>query len=111
MFFFFNDTATTAFYTYLHTLSLHDALPILLAIKIRLKRQEVKHQIDRLGDAFDATLTPGPHRWADIMYGLHALLAQALFQTESEVGCVYADHHIGTPFERILEEEIGRAHV
>src|SRR3546814_2908062 len=27
-FFFFNDTATTEIYTYLHTLSLHDALPI-----------------------------------------------------------------------------------
>src|SRR3546814_2843109 len=27
-FFFFNGTATTEFYTYLHTLSLHDALPI-----------------------------------------------------------------------------------
>src|SRR3546814_16388622 len=27
-FFFFNDTATTQIYTYLHTLSLHDALPI-----------------------------------------------------------------------------------
>src|SRR3546814_13611431 len=28
MFFFFNDTATTESYTYCHTLSLHDALPI-----------------------------------------------------------------------------------
>src|SRR3546814_20643556 len=27
-FFLFNDTATTEIYTYLHTLSLHDALPI-----------------------------------------------------------------------------------
>src|SRR3546814_17511849 len=27
--FFFNDTATTEIYTYLHTLALHDALPIL----------------------------------------------------------------------------------
>src|SRR3546814_14447760 len=27
--FFFNDTATTEIYTYRHTLSLHDALPIL----------------------------------------------------------------------------------
>src|SRR3546814_687530 len=27
--FFFNDTSTTEIYTYLHTLSLHDALPIL----------------------------------------------------------------------------------
>src|SRR3546814_16380277 len=26
--FFFNDSATTEIYTYLHTLSLHDALPI-----------------------------------------------------------------------------------
>src|SRR3546814_11701037 len=31
VFFFFNDTATTQIYTYLHTLSLHDALPILLS--------------------------------------------------------------------------------
>src|SRR3546814_18159518 len=28
LFFIFDDTATTAIYTYLHTLSLHDALPI-----------------------------------------------------------------------------------
>src|SRR3546814_6910931 len=28
LFFFFNDTSTTEIYTYLHTLSLHDALPI-----------------------------------------------------------------------------------
>src|SRR3546814_11150768 len=28
LFFFFNDTATTEIYTYGHTLSLHDALPI-----------------------------------------------------------------------------------
>src|SRR3546814_13228532 len=28
MCFFFNDTATTEIYTYVHTLSLHDALPI-----------------------------------------------------------------------------------
>src|SRR3546814_18529496 len=30
--FFFNDTATTEIYTYLHTLSLHDALPIFRSI-------------------------------------------------------------------------------
>src|SRR5213594_5247202 len=30
-FFFFNDTATTEIYTSVHTLSLHDALPILNA--------------------------------------------------------------------------------
>src|SRR3546814_11390132 len=32
VFFFFNDTATTEIYTYLHTLSLHDALPISIGI-------------------------------------------------------------------------------
>src|SRR3546814_17057966 len=30
---FFNDTSTTDIYTYLHTLSLHDALPIFDAIR------------------------------------------------------------------------------
>src|SRR3546814_16372691 len=33
--FFFNDTSTTEIYTYLHTLSLHDALPILSRAKRR----------------------------------------------------------------------------
>src|SRR3546814_8955676 len=32
-FFFFNDTATTEIYTYVHTLSLHDALPICVLIE------------------------------------------------------------------------------
>src|SRR3546814_120945 len=32
--FFFNDTATTEIYTYGHTLSLHDALPILMASQL-----------------------------------------------------------------------------
>src|SRR3546814_4912912 len=31
-FFFFNDTATTEIYTYGHTLSLHDALPVATAV-------------------------------------------------------------------------------
>src|SRR6187431_1464251 len=32
-FFFFNDTATTEIYTTVHTLSLHDALPILESVR------------------------------------------------------------------------------
>src|SRR3546814_20483366 len=32
LFFFFKDTATTEIYTYLHTLSLHDALPFWLQL-------------------------------------------------------------------------------
>src|SRR3546814_11990384 len=35
--FFFNDPATPAIYTYLHTLSLHDALPIYRTIRQRSK--------------------------------------------------------------------------
>src|SRR3546814_12431502 len=35
IFFFFKDTATTEIYTYCHTLSLHDALPICLAFTAR----------------------------------------------------------------------------
>src|SRR3546814_6302146 len=36
---FVNDTATTEIYTYRHTLSLHDALPILRAAAIRSARR------------------------------------------------------------------------
>src|SRR3546814_20187224 len=35
-FFFFNDTATTEIYTYGHTLSLHDALPISIGMAEKL---------------------------------------------------------------------------
>src|SRR3546814_10450325 len=37
LFFFCNDTATTEIYTYLHTLSLHDALPICPQARDRLE--------------------------------------------------------------------------
>src|SRR3546814_14799937 len=39
--FFFNDTATTEIYTYVHTLSLHDALPI-----YRIARKQVADHRD-----------------------------------------------------------------
>src|SRR3546814_3035274 len=35
---FFNDTATTEIYTYLHTLSLHDALPISAGVRGGIRR-------------------------------------------------------------------------
>src|SRR3546814_9379529 len=41
-FLFFNDTSTTEIYTYLHTLSLHDALPIYLAEKIVVGQRRVE---------------------------------------------------------------------
>src|SRR3546814_20363011 len=44
LFFFFNDTATTEIYTYSHTLSLHDALPIFHLH--RLQARERGHQFE-----------------------------------------------------------------
>src|SRR3546814_6429683 len=38
MYFLFNDTPTTEIYTYLHTLSLHDALPIFVLIDTLQKK-------------------------------------------------------------------------
>src|SRR3546814_6148800 len=45
--FFFNDTSTTEIYTYLHTLSLHYALPIY---------GEVPRPTDAMMDSFDVIL-------------------------------------------------------
>src|SRR3546814_16106651 len=47
---FLNDTAPTEIYTYLHTLSLHDALPILLDDEGRQKHLE-GIPMRRMGDA------------------------------------------------------------
>src|SRR3546814_11531336 len=38
-YFFFYDSATTEIYTYLHTLSLHDALPIVLGYLITFRTE------------------------------------------------------------------------
>src|SRR3546814_11379458 len=46
--FFFNDTATTEIYTYCHTLSLHDALPIWCSLPRR----------QRAGSAGNASTSP-----------------------------------------------------
>src|SRR3546814_21136116 len=46
MYFFFNDTETTEIYTYVHTLSLHDALPISTP-------QEIEAVIVLKGEAVD----------------------------------------------------------
>src|SRR3546814_10993895 len=48
MMFCFNDTATTECYTYWHTLSLHDALPISVRCDGR-HRAAVQHGADRRG--------------------------------------------------------------
>src|SRR3546814_16601675 len=48
--FFFNDTATTEIYTYVHTLSLHDALPICIHMR-RVALCPIAHQLLRHAQA------------------------------------------------------------
>src|SRR3546814_15132440 len=49
LYFFFNDTATTKIYTYVHTLSLHDALPICDNLE----------QLDLVAEVIGVRLPPG----------------------------------------------------
>src|SRR3546814_15869655 len=48
--FFFNDTATTEIYTYCHTLSLHDALPIFqdLARRLDVSEETIRRNVKKL---------------------------------------------------------------
>src|SRR3546814_17097814 len=56
--FFFNDTATTEIYTYLHTLSLHDALPISLEMgQADAREGRLRHEDDRDGGLSGMTET------------------------------------------------------
>src|SRR3546814_8689591 len=68
MCFFFNDTATTEIYTYGHTLSLHDALPICsrappspAGVSDMLNLREYRNTADRLADhlPWAALIAPG----------------------------------------------------
>src|SRR3546814_17574087 len=58
--FFFNDTSTTEIYTYCHTLSLHDALPISLIPDIKGLTKTVREETSAsqlCGKAFAQLLT------------------------------------------------------
>src|SRR3546814_18135998 len=68
MCFFFNDTATTEIYTYGHTLSLHDALPICsrappspAGVSDMMNLREYRNTADRLADhlPWAALIAPG----------------------------------------------------
>src|SRR3546814_13886488 len=43
---FFNDTAHTEIYTYCHTLSLHDALPIFLLVERAQRRRHLREVVE-----------------------------------------------------------------
>src|SRR3546814_12139512 len=74
MLFFFNDTATTEIYTYGHTLSLHDALPICTdciahlrargAARIEANAAAAERWVEQVNAAAEATLLPqAGHSW------------------------------------------------
>src|SRR3546814_11166775 len=50
LFFYFKDTATTEIYTYGHTLSLHDALPILIGLAVDAGEEHAHGRAHRLPD-------------------------------------------------------------
>src|SRR3546814_7846702 len=112
--FFFNDTATTDIYTYLHTLSLHDALPI-YAEQLGIggdrlaQRHAARDDLAREGsidrDAIEraAAAASGRHLLLretqrdacfcgcragrnQILFGRHTLVEQTLFATEIALG-------------------------
>src|SRR3546814_19062047 len=99
-FFFFNDPATTEIYTYCHTLSLHDALPIFFDV--------TKHVLDHSASGtiirdFDVTRVQDTSSVADDI--LNAL---------SNVLCplqLYAKAFVLTRRKGLITGQIGRAHV
>src|SRR3546814_2330892 len=96
MLFFFNDTATTALYTYCHTLSLHDALPIWLDRHCRGVAKP-----GRIGPMRASSGVHLPDHRA-IGFGGHSALGDV---------AVGPDADIEHPSVRAGGGEIGRAHV
>src|SRR3546814_14040057 len=78
-FFFFNDTATTEIYTYCHTLSLHDALPIFTAFgglpftlfnaQEDRRREYLSDELHLIGDFGDFNFIAGLYYNKDQSYG------------------------------------------
>src|SRR3546814_9498612 len=65
---FFHDTSTTEIYTYLHTLSLHDALPILQ----RCRRGGLP-PIEAMGVRQQCLIASGPHCREDTLHRIQYL--------------------------------------
>src|SRR3546814_20108385 len=103
--FFFNDTATTEIYTYVHTLSLHDALPIFEGLADELIRTERSAIYGRIG-----TCTQSFGTLASWMIDVLAILTGNL---DREGGSMWS--RPVAPLVDMLatlpEGKIGRAHV
>src|SRR3546814_1109170 len=81
--FIFNDTATTEIYTYGHTLSLHDALPI-LAVQTELCAQVA----DRAAGTVDTALRCNPQVKALLRSEEHTSEPQSLMRSSYAVFCL-----------------------
>src|SRR3546814_17584810 len=115
--FFFNDTATTDIYTYVHTLSLHDALPIYafalplpyqVALEFGERTHDREHQVGhrgilaREGQAFLHELDP------DASFGGHSVDGTPDNAKEEQPANNYATR-ISSGRLSSLRPEIGRA--
>src|SRR3546814_1235974 len=122
LFLFFNDTATTEIYTYGHTLSLHDALPVSLGSPSR-PRYLLAYKITESISAVFTTRSEEVTRnnlVVAVSYTLHdsesgrTLYSVSIFSYSSyNLTVVYYSNLISekTARERALQDKIGRAHV
>src|SRR3546814_20574386 len=86
--FFFNETATTEIYTYLHTLSLHDALPI-YGIHLEAERELWEENFPDL--PLDAAYNWSPKEWTSTpSYNLKDWTGDV---TREEVDLIRSEEH------------------
>src|SRR3546814_17234770 len=103
---FFNDTATTEFYTYWHTLALHYALPLWPRVGERAPREHLDpHRVEKsLIGAVNAERDMA--RATRHLHVGHRIVAVR----HRDVGAADRDH-AGNAAHLLHQREIGRAHV
>src|SRR3546814_17928046 len=111
-FFFFNASATTELYTYLHTLPLHDALPILPCAAYRIG--QMPFELGCIESAFAGQFLPAifrrrharfDHRSAQPVLGLVPILVRAvtLVRAQRELDLVSAADVLVDPVGHLAE--------
>src|SRR3546814_17533159 len=107
--FLFNDTATTWIYTYLHTLSLHDALPISHPLQHRLPQAGPWQGNDR---SADGPVSPAGRRPdAFVLIGYSHLGKKRMTNPIEHRGPEGANFWRRARWIAIAAIQIGRAHV